>query len=67
MLLTHPLTSLTIPYSISKKLGTHTVMDHIYLTGVQNVIISLDQINNYVIISLTLPHGNECSLHIQLY
>ena len=38
------------------KEGTHTVMDHIYLTGVQNV--SFIGSNQYVIINSTFPYGN---------
>ena len=38
------------------KEGTHTVIDHIYLTGVQNV--SFIGSNQYVIINSTFPYGD---------
>ena len=43
------------------KEGTHTVMDHIYLTGVQNV--SFIGSNQYVIINSTFPYGNPLYIY----
>ena len=43
------------------KEGIHTVMDHIYLTGVQNV--SFIGSNQYVIINSTFPYGNPLYIY----
>ena len=43
------------------KKGTHTLMDHINLTGVQNV--SFIGSNQYVIINSTFPYGNPLYIY----
>ena len=43
------------------KEGTHTVMDQIYVTGVQNV--SFIGSNQYVIINSTFPYGNPLYIY----
>ena len=43
------------------KEGTHTLMDRIYLTGLQNV--SFIGSNQYVIINSTLPYGNPLYIY----
>ena len=47
------------------KKGTHTVMDHIYLTGVQNV--SFIGSNQYVIINSTFPYNNTLGNALYIY